>query len=36
MNNQPTIIELESQISALKKQLKNIAAEKDKLDSQIR
>ena len=36
MNNQPTIIELESQISALKKQLKNISAEKSKLDSQIK
>ena len=30
MNNQRTIIELEAQISALKKQLKNIAQESKK------
>lgn len=35
MNNQPTIIELEAQISALKKQLKNIAEESKKKEEKL-
>ena len=36
MNNERTIIELEAQISALKKQLKNIAEDNSKKDLQIK
>ena len=35
MNNQRTIIELEAQISALKKQLKNIAQESKKKEEKL-
>ena len=36
MDNSRTIIELEAQISALKKQLKNVAEEKEKLNLQVK